>query len=51
MFCKNEGSKRSKINEKGGPSISGTKCDRDRPCFSTERGVNQMRYTLATQTD
>ncbi len=70
-FCKNEGAKRSKINEKGGqldwisrrkfiqnawykkllnntfwwkirptlgPSISGTKCDRDKPNFTAERG-------------
>ncbi len=67
-FCKNGGSKRSKINENGaqiglkikqkiyakclksvntfwrkirptlGPSISGTKCDRDKSIFSAERG-------------
>ncbi len=68
MFCKIEGSKRSKINEKSGyldgksrrkliqnaskllnntfwwkirptlhPSISETKCDRDKPIFSAKR--------------
>ncbi len=35
------------------PNISGTKCDRDKPFFSTERGVNQfvMRHKIRTQLD
>ncbi len=56
-FCKNEGSKRSKINKKFrlnlGLRISGTKCDRDKLTFSAERGVHHitMRYKLGTQSD
>ncbi len=46
-FCENERSQKIKIIVKGcqldrkltlGPSISGTKCDRDKPIISTERG-------------
>ncbi len=34
-----------------GPSISGTKCDRDKLIFFAEKGVNQiaLRYKIGTQ--